>query len=69
MIQWLKEKHTNHKPTQQGYRRPPDGGDQGTKHQTKHKANDREKARLARLPEMVMHIDARGHRKMVRRGN
>lgn len=36
-IEWLKRKHRVRKPTQDGYRRPADSGDQGTKHLHKHK--------------------------------
>jgi hypothetical protein len=43
-VESLKRKHRVRKPTQDGYRRPADNGDQGTKHLRHHKASDKERA-------------------------
>lgn len=64
MISWLTRKQKARKPTQQGYRRPPDNGDQGTKHLHHKKASDKEKLRIALTqPDVVVVMDATtGHK-------
>lgn len=58
-IEWLKLKHRKRKPTQAGYRRPPDNGDQGTKHLKKKKATEAQKVAIrATQPEVVFELDA-----------
>src|SRR5690348_16165359 len=66
-IEWLKRKHRTRKPTQASYRPRADNGDQGTKHLTKHKSNEKERAAMyARQPRMTLVLDERGRKRMQR---
>ncbi len=59
-IQWLNRKHRVRKPTQDGYRRPADNGDQGTKHMSKHKLSEPQKVAVrATQPRVVAVMEAR----------
>lgn len=59
-IHWLKRKHRVRKPTQDGYRRPADNGDQGTKHASKHKLPEAQKVAVrATQPRVVGVLDAK----------
>ena len=66
-IQWLKRKHRVRKPTQDGYRRPSDNGDQGTKHLHKKKATEAQKIVIrASQPAVTLRLDERGRLRRVR---
>ena len=67
-IQWLKRKHRVRKPTQDGYRRPADNGDQGTKHAHKKKLTEPQKVAVRATQPVVMGVmDGRTGRLRFRR--